>query len=193
MSKTILNITMSLDGYIAGKNISANDPLGINGPLLHKWIFEDATDTDKKILSDSIENAGAVILGSTTYNTAIKDAWGGSSPFNVPAFVLTKKEPVVKVPGFDFVNEPVEAVLSKAKAIAKHKNVWIMGGAHIAQQFIKAALLDEMHIHMAPVLLKSGTLLFSASETDPVRLEKIDAIETKLMTHLFYRISNTYL
>src|SRR5690348_4184726 len=100
MTKTIASITMSLDGFIAGPNISDALPMGENGILLHRWIFDLQTDVDKKILGDLVEKSGAVILGSRTYNTAIEGAWGGQSPFNVPAFVLTNHDPLVTKPGF---------------------------------------------------------------------------------------------
>lgn len=187
MSKTILSISMSLDGFIAGDHISAVLPLGENGPLLHRWLFEKSTVTDKKILDDLFSSIGAVIIGSTTYNTAIKDAWEGQTPFSVPAFVVTSKEPVIKVPGFSFINSGIMEAWVKAKAEAKEKNVLIMGGANLAQQFLQDGLLDEIHIHIAPVLLGSGTPLFPSKGTLK-QLRKLSNIETEGASHIFYEV-----
>ncbi|RPE12966.1 dihydrofolate reductase [Chitinophaga lutea] len=188
MGKTILNITMSLDGFIAGKHISAETPMGENGELLHKWMFEEATDAAKKMMADFVDDIGAVILGSNTYNTAIEDAWGGKTPFQSPAFVLTTGEPKMIVPGFTHVNDRPEKVLLRAKEVAGGKNVWIMGGANVAQQFLRAALVDELHIHIATVLLGGGTALFPANAPHPVNLIRFDATETPGAAHLFYKI-----
>ena len=188
MGKTILNITMSLDGFIAGPNISPETPMGQNGELLHKWMFEDATEAAKKIMMDFVGSVGAIILGSNTYNTAIEDAWGGKTPFQSPAFVLTAGEPKMTAPGFTYVNEGPGEVLLRAKETAEGKNVWIMGGAHVAQQFLQAALVDELHIHIATILLGSGTALFPAGAPQPVDLTRIDSAETPGATHLFYKI-----
>jgi len=187
MSKNILSITMSLDGFIAGPNISKEFPLGENGLLLHQWIFDDSTDTDKKIITDLLDNTGAVIVGGSTYNTAIEDAWEIKSPFDAPAFVLTSKEPVMRVSGFEFIHNGIEDALLNAKAAAKEKNVWIMGGANIAQQYLLADLVDELQIHIAPILLGKGTLLFS-SEGFQKKLIKTNSIETKGASHLFYNV-----
>jgi dihydrofolate reductase len=188
MAKTISSITMSLDGFIAGQNISQDLPMGENGLVLHRWIFDDITEVDKKNLSDLVESSGAVILGSTTYNTAINGAWEGQSPFNVPSFVLVNRDPIVEKPGFTFVRDGLRSALSQAQTVAKEKNVWIMGGANVIQQFIHENLLDELHIHIAPILLGKGTTLFSQSMPANIKLERFSTIETKGATHLFYRI-----
>jgi len=188
MTKTIVNITMSLDGFIAGKNISRANLMGENGILLHQWIFDESTDTDKEILSSFVESAGAVILGSTTYNTAISDAWGGHTPFKVPAFVLTSKEPSIVKDGFTFTGESIRNAHAKALAIAKGKNTWIMGGANVIQQFLEENLVDEIQVHIAPILLGSGTLLFDSARMKNTPLKKLNAIETKGATHLFYEL-----
>jgi dihydrofolate reductase len=188
MAKTVSSITISLDGFIAGQNISEDLPMGENGLLLHRWIFDDITELDKKILSDLVESSGAVILGSTTYNTAINGAWEGQSPFSVPSFVLVNRDPIVEKPGFTFVRNGLRSALSQAQVVAKEKNVWVMGGANVIQQFIYENLLDELHIHIAPMLLGKGTSLFSQSTPTNIALERFSTIETKGATHLFYRI-----
>jgi len=177
---------MSLDGFIAGRNISEHLPMGENGILLHRWIFDQHTEVDKKILSDLVENSGAVILGSRTYNTAINIAWEGQSPFDVPAFVLITAEPVVEKPGFTFVREGLRSALMQAQDVAKGGNIWIMGGANVIQQFVNENLLDELHVHIAPILLGRGTPLFSGSTN--TALTRFNTIDTQGATHLFYGI-----
>ena len=188
MAKIISSITISLDGFIAGQNISQDLPMGENGVLLHRWIFDDITAVDKKILADLVDSSGAVILGSTTYNTAINGVWEGQSPFNVPSFVLINRDPIVEKPGFTFVRNGVRSALLQAQVVAKEKNVWIMGGANVIQQFIHEKLLDELHVHIAPILLGKGTPLFLQSTPVNIALEQFSTIETKGATHLFYRI-----
>ncbi len=189
MGKTILNITMSLDGFIAGPRITSETPMGENGELLHQWMFEDATDAARKMLTDFVDSVGAVILGSHTYNTAIEDAWGGKTPFQAPAFVLTTGEPAMTAPGFTYVNDSPETVLSRAREVANGKHIWIMGGANVAQQFLQAALVDELHIHVATVLLGGGTALFAGAAAQPVNLTRFDATDTAGAAHLFYRVA----
>jgi dihydrofolate reductase len=162
--------------------------MGENGLLLHQWIFDDSTEPDKKILADLVETSGAVILGSTTYNTAIEDAWQGKTPFIVPAFVLINRDPVIEKEGFTFVKDGINSAFNQARAVAKEKNIWILGGANVAQQFLFANLLDEIHIHIAPLLLGRGTLLFSREGNKNIRLKRINTIETKGATHIFYEV-----
>jgi dihydrofolate reductase len=188
VTKTIASITMSLDGFIAGRNISEALPMGEDGILLHRWIFDQHTEVDKKILSDLVENSDAVILGSRTYNTAINVAWEGQSPFDVPAFVLINADPVVEKPGFTFVREGLQSALMQAQNVARGRNIWIMGGASVIQQFIRENLLDELHVHIAPILLGKGTSLFSTSGSPGLRLLRFNTIDTKGATHLFYEI-----
>ncbi len=177
---------MSLDGFTAGPFITQENPMGLNGQLLHKWLFADKQKEDEAVASDMFQNCGAVILGSRTYSTAIDGVWESQSPFPVPALVLSSKSINVAT-GFTVVTDGIHTALSQAKSIAKGKDILVMGGANVAQQFLAAGLLDELHIHIAPVLLGSGTRLFE-KETDQVMgLTKIKVIETPGATHLFLK------
>jgi dihydrofolate reductase len=89
MSKTIVDLSMSLDGFTAGPSISSESPMGEGGEKLHEWLFSGKTDIDKKILEELVETSGVVILGRRTYDVGIGDPWGGASPFKVPAFVVS--------------------------------------------------------------------------------------------------------
>lgn len=187
MGKVIAEITMSLDGFIAGPCISKKQPMGINGQLLHQWIFGLATDKDKAMMRDTRNNTGAVITGNHTYTTAIDEAWEGVSPFEAPAFVICHRPPVKKVKGFTYVTGGTVEALQLARQSAGEKNCWIMGGANIIQQCLQAGLIDEFHLHIAPILLKQGTRLFENIGNEPLELRKTTVSETPGALHtLFY-------
>jgi dihydrofolate reductase len=187
--KLIFDISMSLDGFIAGKNISAEQPMGDSGMRLHDWIFGGKTEIDKKVLDEIVENSGAVIVGGRTYHIAIKDAWNGVSPFTIPAFVLSENVPEKIPAGFTFISSSIETAVTEAKAVAGHKNIWIMGGAATGRQYIQSGLLDEIHIHLIPVLLGEGVPLFDhSSNSKYVELERIEVIESPAATHLKFRV-----
>lgn len=188
MAKIIFDISMSLDGFIAGPNISPQYPMGVGGMRLHDWLFDKRTDTDTKVLNETVETSGAVIFGGQTYRVAIDNGWGGCTPFQVPAFVLTRHVPEKLIEGFIFVTDGIQSAIEQAKAIAGGKNIWIMGGANIAQQFIKAGLLNEIHIHLVPVLLCGGTRLFDHTGNRQIELEKINLVESAGVTHSKFRV-----
>lgn len=186
MGKVFLSITMSLDGFIAGQSITQENPMGLNGQLLHKWLFANKQKEDEEVATDMFKNCGAVILGSRTYTTAINGVWESQSPFPVPALVLSSKK-INITKGFTVVNNGIQTALSQAKSIAKEKDILVMGGASVAQQFLEADLLDEVHLHIAPILLGSGTRLFEKENNRIVELTKINVIETPGATHLFLK------
>jgi len=188
MQKVISEITMSLDGFIAGPGISSKQPMGKDGLRLHEWIFNSKTDTDSNLLKELVESSGAVIVGSRTYVTAIEDAWDGVSPFTVPAFVLCHNPPAKTVDGFTYITDGIESALNKARAVAGDKNIWIMGGANIIQQYLKANLLDSIHIHIVPVVFATGTRLFDLIGSDKIELKKTVVIDTPAATHIKYDI-----
>ncbi|MBI3138931.1 MAG: dihydrofolate reductase family protein [Sphingobacteriales bacterium] len=186
MGKVFLSITMSLDGFVAGQEISQENPMGINGQLLHKWLFAGKQKEDEAIAIDMFKNCGAVILGSRTYTTAIDGVWESQSPFPVPALVLSSRK-INVTKGFTVVSDGIQAALSQAKIIAKEKDILVMGGAGVVQQFLAAGLFDEVHIHIAPILLGKGTRLFEKENNRVVELTKIKVIETPGATHLFLK------
>lgn len=120
MGKVIAEITMSLDGLIAGPGISSKEPMRTGGERLHDWIFNKATGTDKIMINEMIKSTGAVITGNYTYTMAIDDGWAGASPFDAPAFVTCHTAPVKKVEGFAYVTGGVgEALKLAGKPSAK--------------------------------------------------------------------------
>lgn len=190
MRKVILEASMSLDGFSAGPNVNPRQPLGENGEQLHDWMFSSKTDADSKIVQAVVENSGAVIVGGRTYHDAIDGAWGGVTPFEVPAFVLTNRVPKEGKPGFTFVTEGIERALLQARAAAGDKNVWVMGGANTIQQFISARLFDELNVHIAPILLGSGTRLFDGLQSGKIDLENSEVIRTPGAVHLKFYPTN---
>jgi dihydrofolate reductase len=190
MGKTVLDITMSLDGFIAGPGITTEEPMGRDGQKLHDWIFVQPSPEDRQVISELLENAGSVILGGRTYLVAIGSVWEHVSPFLFPAFVLCHDLPLEPAEGFTFVTEGIGAALEMARTAALGKNVWVMGGAYTARQFLVAGILDELHLHIAPVMLCRGIRLFDFLGRNQIELKKLKAIDTPGATHLFYQVIN---
>lgn len=185
MGKVTADISVSLDGFIAGPNDGVDNPLGDGGERLHEWVFGLAswraphglpggeTNRDDEILEESIRDTGAVVLGRRMFDNA--KGWGDDPPFHVPVFVLTHeaRDDLAKDGGttFTFVNDGVESALAQARVAAGDKNVAVGGGASTIQQFLRAGLLDELQIHVVPVLLGGGVRLFDGVGAEPVELE----------------------
>jgi dihydrofolate reductase len=192
-------MSMSLDGYIAGPNGGAGNPLGDGGERLHRWAYELAswrerqgiaggrTNRDAEVVEESFANVGATVMGRRMFDEG-EVPWGDEPPFRMPVFVLTHdaREKLVKGGGatFTFVTDGIESALRQAKATAGDKDVRIAGGANTVQQFISARLLDELQIHLAPVFLGDGVGLFDHLGTERIELESTRVIESPGVTHL---------
>lgn len=202
MGKVTSDISVSLDGFIAGPNDGVDNPLGDGGERLHEWVFGLAsfrerhgqaggeTNRDDEIVEESVRDTGAVVLGRRMFDNA--KGWGDDPPFHVPVFVLTHevREVLAKQGGttFAFVNDGVESALAQARAAAGDKNVAVGGGANTIQQFLKAGLLDELQIHFAPVLFGGGIRLFNGLGTEHIELETTRVVESPGVTHLKFRV-----
>jgi dihydrofolate reductase len=202
MGKVFVDITMSLDGFIAGPNDGPELGLGEGGERLHEWVFGLASwrephglaggevDRDSEILGEAIERTGAVVLGRRMFENA--KGWGDEPPFHVPVFVLTHdpREPMTKKGGttFTFVTDGIESALEQAKEAAGDKDVSVAGGANTIQQYLSAGLVDEMQIHVAPLLLGGGIRLFGDLETDQIEVEGTGVVESPAVTHLKFRV-----
>jgi dihydrofolate reductase len=198
--KVFVDITMSLDGFIAGPNDGPGNGLGDGGEELHEWVYDLAAfrephgqeggivNADSKLLDEAMNRPGAIICGKRMFENA--EGWGDDPPFHKPVFVLTHKarEELAKAGGttFTFVTDGIESALKQARTAAGDKDVSIAGGADTVQQFIKAGLLDEMRVHIAPLMLGGGVRLFD--RLPQAKLEKARAIDSDLVTHLSYRI-----
>jgi dihydrofolate reductase len=201
MPKVIAEISMSLDGFIAGPNDRVGQGLGEGGERLHEWLTEQASwrerhgleggeaGADSEALEDTWSSTGATILGKRMFDLA--EGWGDEPPFHMPVFVLTHdaREPLVKAGGttFTFVSDGVERALEDARAAAGDKDVAVAGGASTIQQFIKAGLLDELQIHLVPVLVGAGRPLFDLSSGRQIELQPTKVINSLNVTHLRYR------
>jgi dihydrofolate reductase len=203
MAKVTSDISMSLDGFIAGPNDGPENPLGDSGERLHQWVYQLASwrelhglpggkaNRDSEILEESIKNTGAEVMGRRMFNNGEK-YWRDNPPFHHPVFVLTHeaREEEVKDGGttYTFVTDGIESALEQAKAAAGDKAVKVTGGANTVQQYIKAGLLDEIQIHVVPVLLGDGIRLFDHLSTERIELELTRLIESPGITHLRFRV-----
>lgn len=195
MGKVIFDISMSLDGFIAGANARPEAGwagLGDGGERLHDWGFNSADPRNSEIAEAWATRGGAVIVGRTTYNLSILN-WGADGPTGaarVPTIVISHSVPQDIPDGsvYTFVDS-VEAALETAKKAAGDKDVGLQGG-NIAQQFITRGLIDEIFIHLVPVLFGSGTRLIEDLGGEHVQLETTEVIETKEALHLRFRVIN---
>jgi dihydrofolate reductase len=201
MGKVFVDITTSLDGFIAGPNDSPDLGLGEGGERLHEWVYGLATwrephglaggtsGQDAEILDEAFRDTGAVVLGKRMFDNA--KGWGDNPPFHVPVFVLTHeaRETITKEGGttFTFVTDGIESALAQARDAAGDKNISIAGGANTIQQYLNAGLIDEMQIHLVPLMLGGGIRLFD--QVDPeLELVGTRVVESPGVTHLKYRV-----
>ena len=212
MGRLTLDITTSLDGFVAGPNQTLERPLGDGGERLHEWMFALAafrgrhgldggeTNADTEVLEESLARTGAVIMGRRMFSGGAgpweddpnaDGWWGAEPPFHVPVFVLTHhaRETVVKDGGttFTFVTDGVASAIAQALEAAGGKDVAINGGSTVARQALAAGLLDEIRLDLVPVLLGAGVRLFDGDV--PAELEQIGVVEGRGVTHLAYRVS----
>ena len=179
---------MSLDGFSAGPNVSSENPLGEGGERLHEWLFNSHTPADSSVMEEIVKASGAVIVGGTTYKTAIINAWGGKSPFEVPAFVVTHSTNLDSIAGFEYVDKGIHEAMRLARLAAGEKDIWLLGGANLVQQFLAAKLVDELQISLVHVLLGRGVRLFDHKEASLTELKKLRIVESPGVTHVKYRV-----
>jgi dihydrofolate reductase len=202
MGKVTTGLSMSLDGFIAGPNDGPGSPLGDGGERLFAWYSGGDTEyrlpgtemvfmvspQSAQLLGEAHTNMGAFVTGRRTFD--ISNGWGGSPPLGVPTFVVTHSVPqewAYQGSPFTFVTDGVESAVEQARAVAGDKNV-ATGAASIAQQCIRAGLLDEIHIDLVPVLLGDGIRLFDHLGAGPIELESTEVIEGAGVTHLTFRV-----
>ncbi len=191
MGKVIFDISMSLDGFMTASNRRPEEPLGDGGQRLHEWASGE-DDRNRKLLEDTIATEGATIAGRETYDTSVS-WWGADGPTGSarrPVFVVTHNEPAEAPEGgvYTFVTDGIESALEQAQDVGRGKDISVMGGASIGQQYIAAGLVDEIQIHLVPMLLGSGTRMFEHLGSEHIQLEIVEVIETSTATHLRYRI-----
>ena len=211
MAKITCDLSMSLDGYVAGPNQTLEEPLGHGGESLHEWAVRLKTfrerhgmeggepGPDNDILEETLDASGAVVMGRRMFSGGdgpwegdpnADGWWGDEPPFRAPVFVLTHhaREPVQKEGGtsYTFVTDGLESALDEARAAAGRKDVQIGGGASVVQQALNSALLDELNIHLVPALLGTGGVRLLEG-LQPTELELTRVIESTHVTHLRYR------
>jgi dihydrofolate reductase len=201
MSKVIFNITVSLDGFVAGPNDSPEQGLGEGGDVLFNWYFSGDTEIvlsegtpvlkvsaqSAELMKAAFETYGAGVWGRRTFDIA--HAWGGHPP-GTPCFIVTHRPPqewVYEGSPFTFVTDGVESAIRQARQAAGDKDV-VLCTASILQQGLQAGLVDEIHLDVAPVLLGRGVRLFDRIGEQPLVLEMIRAIAAPGVTHLGYRV-----
>ena len=191
MSKVTFDMSMSLDGFIRAADPTADQPLGVGGERLHRWAFGD-DERDRGVLAEGGQGVGAVIAGRRTYDDSVKfwGADGPTGPMRLPVVVVTHEPPADSPENgvYRFVTGGIEAALADAQEIAGGKNVTVMGGSDLGNQFLAAGLVDELSIHLVPVLFGEGTRLFTDLAGEQRQLEPLFAIQTPNATHLRFRI-----
>jgi dihydrofolate reductase len=210
MTDTVLELTMSLDGYVAGPNPTLSDPVGEQGMLLHEWLFplasfqahhgggEGERGPDDDRVAAALDRDGAQVLGRRMFSGGsgpwaddpnAGGWWGDEPPFRVPVFVVTHhpRATVDFANGTSFVFvDGVEEAIAQAREAAGEREVRIAGGASVAQQALRAGLVDRIELHVAPLLLGGGTRLFDGVDT--TRLELVETTGSSRVSHLSYRV-----
>ncbi|WP_155372276.1 dihydrofolate reductase family protein [Catellatospora vulcania] len=188
MAQVIAHVTMSLDGYMAGPDVDVTRPMGRGGERLHQWIFDEASEVDAAAVRRQFALTGAVLLGRRTFDVGV-GVWG-DTPYPVPCFVLTHHpapDRSERSGTFTFVHTGLFAALDLAVAVAGERAVTLMG-ADVVQQVLRAGLLDEIHLQVAPVLMGGGRRLFEHLGTDHIALEQLAVEPSPHVTHLRYRV-----
>jgi dihydrofolate reductase len=200
MSKVVVDMSMSLDGIGAGPNPNEEDRMGVGGERLHAWMpFYDpeqdptaggpAANEVDALAARELMAAGAVVLGKRTFDLGL-EPWGGT-PFPVPCFVVTHeaRDNLVTTSGtFAFVTDGIEQAVRRAQAAAGDKDVLVMGGPTVAQQAVRAGLVDEIRLHLVPVLFGAGIRLFDDLGTKHIELEPAEVVASPAATHLRFRV-----
>jgi dihydrofolate reductase len=215
MGRLFFDISMSLDGFVAGPNQTLEEPLGEGGEQLHEWAIRLAswrerhgmsggeTGADAEIMQESIDRAGAFVMGRRMFSSGAGSWeddpkadgwWGDDPPFRAPVFILTHhaREPVEKQDGttFTFVTDGIESALEQARSAAGDKDIQVAGGANVIQQYLNAGLLDEFQVHVIPIFLGGGVRLFDDLGARPA-LELTRVVDSPAVSHLRYRVVKT--
>jgi dihydrofolate reductase len=192
MRKVAFDMSMSLDGFIEAADPTPHEPLGVGGERLHEWAFGQ-DERDRRVLAEGGEGVGAVIAGRRTYDASIA-FWGTdgpTGPARLPLTVVTHEPPTdaPKDGVYRFVTDGIEAALKDAREAAGGRNVTVMGGADVGRQFLAAGLVDELSIHLVPIVFGRGKRLFEGLPGEQqLQLEPLSAIQTPNATHLRFRI-----
>jgi dihydrofolate reductase len=204
MSVVFASLGMSLDGFIAGPNAGPDNALGDGGGRIHQWMYRveawrerrtlagGEVNRDAELVEENYNRVGAYVMGRRMFDEG-EVGWPDPPPFRAPVFVLTHdpREPWERQGGttFTFVTYGPESALGQARQAAGEKDVQVAGGAGTVAQFLNAGLLDELEIHLAPVLLGAGARLFDGVEADKLKLEPARVVESPVVTHVRYQVT----
>ena len=197
MTTVTCNISTSVDGFVAGPRQSLQNPIGEGGARLHEWHLEPE-DADLAVIDEWQSTPGAYVMGRNMFGPGRgewdldwRGWWGDEPPYHAPVFVLTHhaRDPLAMDGGttFSFVTEGPDVALEQAKAAAGGKNVEIAGGASTINAYLQAGAINELHMHIAPMVLGVGERLFAGVSAD-LRLEPVQAISSPRVTHITYRV-----
>jgi dihydrofolate reductase len=209
MSRVTCQLSVSLDGYVAGPKQSLDDPIGQGGMRLHDWAFGTASwraqqgltggreDVDSAVAAESMRGIGAFVMGRHMFgpgrgawDESWRGWWGDDPPYHAPVFVLTHHPRAsVEMAGgttFHFVTDGVESALEQAKEAAGDAVVSIAGGASVVRQYLRAGLLDELHLHVVPVVLGAGERLLD--DVGDLTLDQVEVRPSAAVTHIRYRV-----
>ena len=198
MSKVIADISMSLDGYVTARGADQEHGLGIGGEAIHAWVLEEPrSPVDESVLADSFERTGAVVMGRRLHDIVDgPNGWNDDVGYGhdqnqsaaPPCYVVTHEPPaqVRLASRFRFATEGVADAIDQARATAGDRDVIVMGGANVIDQSLAARLVDELRIHLSPLVLGDGTRLFDL--VGPTRLVQREVIRSPRATHLTYEV-----
>jgi dihydrofolate reductase len=191
MGKVIFDMSTSVDGFVTAAGVTADEPLGAGGEMLHEWAL--GTDpADAAAVAAGADRLGALIAGRRTYDASLR-WWGADGPTGarrLPLFVVTHRAPDDAPTGgvYTFVTDGPEAALDRALTAAGDADVAIMGGPDLGRQYLAAGLVDEIGVHVVPVLFADGTRLFGDLSGDRITLEVAEVLAAPSATHLRYRV-----
>jgi dihydrofolate reductase len=212
MSRLLYSVSISLDGFVAGPDQSVANPLGVGGLLLHEWMRELAAwreaagvdggvrNASTAVLERDEDNVGAIVMGRNMFgggpgpwsDDPWNGWWGDNPPQHLPVFVLTHyPRPRLDCEGgtsFQFVTDGIEAAVKLARAAASGKDVTVSGGGTVAKQYLAAGLLDQIDLHLVPVILGKGVRLFDDEAVAGSQIEQVDVIEGPGVAHIRYRL-----
>ena len=186
------DLSMSLDGFIAGPNVSVANGMGDGGERLHDWMFAGKSDAEARAFEEErFASTGAVLMGRTMLDVGI-GPWGDDPTFHAPVFVVTHRpaEPIVKAGGtsYTFVTDGPDAALRLARQAAGDQDIYIAGGAAAVRQYLHAGVVDELRLHLVPILLGDGVRLFTDAADRSVALSATGNVDKHGVTHLRCRV-----
>lgn len=191
MAKVVLEMSMSLDGRVTGPDVGPEEPMGRGGESLHDWMFEGRTAAEAEAYQvGHFEDVGAVIVGRRMADLGIVH-WGDEPAFHCPVFVVTTRpaETIEKAGGtsYTFVTGGIDEALRRAREAAEPADVIVGGGADIARQYLRAGAIDELWLHLVPMILGGGTRLFD-DEPSTIGLRSVEVTQTPSVIHLIYGV-----